>query len=70
MPTNIKCLGKVWTICLWIIRELISQVTISVLELVMNIFEVSKLWKFHSMPRLDGCPYFNPKAVFEIAWVF
>ena len=65
MPTNIKCLGKVWTICLWITRELINRVTLSVSEL--EYFEVSKLSKFHSMPRLDGCPYFKPKAVFEIA---
>ena len=33
MPTNIKCLGKVWTICLWITRELINHVTLSVSEL-------------------------------------
>ena len=33
MPTNIKCLGKVWTICLWITRELINRVTLSVSEL-------------------------------------
>ena len=65
MPTNIKCLGKVWTICLWITRELINRVTLSVSEL--EYFEVSKLSKFYSMPRLDGCPYLKPKAVFEIA---
>ena len=69
MPTNIKCLGKVWTIiCLWITRELI--ITSRSVCQNLNIFEVSKLWKFHSMPRLDGCLYFKPKAVFEIAWVF
>ena len=34
MPTNIKCLGKVSTIiCLWITRELINHVTLSVSEL-------------------------------------
>ena len=33
MPTNIKCLGKVWTICWWITRELINHVTLSVSEL-------------------------------------
>ena len=33
MPTNIKCLGKVWTICLWITREQINHVTLSVSEL-------------------------------------
>ena len=48
MPTNIKCLGKVWTICLWITRELINRVTLSVSEL--EYFELSKLSKFHSMP--------------------
>ena len=66
MPTNIKCLGKVWTICLWISQELIlNRVRLSVSEL--EYFEVSKLSKFHSMLRLDGCPYVKPKAVFEIA---
>ena len=69
MPTNIKCLGKVWTICLWISQELIlNHVRLSVSEL--EYFEVSKLSKFHSMPRLDGCPYFKPKAVFEIGGEF
>ena len=33
MPTNIKCLGKVWTIFLWITRELINRVRLSVWEL-------------------------------------
>ena len=66
---TLKGLGKVWTIiCLWITRELI--ITSRSVCQNLNIFEVSKLWKFHSMPRLDGCPYFKPKAVFEIAWVF
>ena len=45
--------------------DLLNRVTLSVSEL--EYFEVSKLSKFHSMPRLDGCPYFKPKAVFEIA---
>ena len=33
MPTNIKCLGKVWTILLWITWELVYHVTLSVWEL-------------------------------------
>ena len=46
-------------------QELINRVRLSVSEL--EYFKVSKLSKFHSMPRLDGCPYFKSKAVFEIA---
>ena len=33
MPTNIKCLGKVWTILLWITWELVNHFTLSVSEL-------------------------------------
>ena len=33
IPTNIKCLGKVWTILLWITWELVYHVTLSVWEL-------------------------------------
>ena len=33
MPTNIKCLGKVWTILLWITWELVNHVALIVSEL-------------------------------------
>ena len=33
MATNIKCLGKVWTICLGITQELTNHVTLSVSQL-------------------------------------
>ena len=68
MPTNIKCLGKVWTILLWITWELVNHFTLSVSEL--EYFWSVKTMKISLYARLDCCPYFKTKAVFEIAWVF
>ena len=63
MPTNIKCLGKVWTICLWITRELINHVTliVSELEYFWSDETMKKYENFTLCPGSTVAPISSPK---------
>ena len=59
MPTNIKCLGKVWTVCLWISQELINRVRLSVSEL--EYFKCRNYQNFTLCPGSTVAPTSSPK---------